>query len=44
LGAGLAAYKTMVAIAMSVESYRSGKVLYFDETKQKAVKRPAKRL
>jgi len=41
---GLPAYKTMVAIAMSVESYRSGKVLYFDETKQKAVDRPVKKL
>jgi hypothetical protein len=41
---GLPAYKTMVAIAMSVKSYRSGKTLYFDEAKQKAVEKPVKRL
>ncbi len=34
----LTAYKTMTAIAMSVESYRQGRVLYFDDKKQKVVK------
>jgi hypothetical protein len=28
----------MTAIAMSVESYRQGRVLYFDDKKQKVVK------
>jgi predicted dehydrogenase len=37
---GLTAYKAMTAIAMSVESYRSGKMLYFDPTKQKVTDRP----
>ncbi len=37
---GLTAYKAMVAIAMSVESYRSGQMLYFDETAQKVVTKP----
>ena len=32
------AYKAMVPIAMSVESYREGRVLYFDERKQKVVR------
>ncbi len=34
----LTGYKTMTAIAMSVQSYREGRVLYFDEKKQKVVK------
>lgn len=34
----LTAYKAMVTIAMSVESYREGRVLYFDERKQKVVR------
>jgi predicted dehydrogenase len=38
----LTAYKTMTAIAMSVQSYREGRVLYFDEAKQKVVKNPPK--
>jgi len=33
----LTAYKAMVTIAMSVQSYREGKVLYFDERKQKVI-------
>lgn len=38
----LTAYKTMTAIAMSVQSYREGRVLYFDEKKQKVVKEAPK--
>lgn len=38
----LTAYKAMVTIAMSVESYREGRVLYFDEAKQKVVSDPPK--
>jgi predicted dehydrogenase len=38
----LTGYKTMVAIAMAVQSYREGRVLYFDEQKQKVVKNPPK--
>lgn len=38
----LTAYKAMVTIAMSVESYRSGKVLYFDAEKQRVVSIPPK--
>ncbi len=34
---GLSAYKAMVPVAMSVESYRSGQMLYLDEQKQKVV-------
>jgi hypothetical protein len=37
---GEVAYKTMVTIAMSVESYRSGKMLYFDAAKQKVTDKP----
>ena len=36
------AYKAMVTIAMSVDSYRSGKVLYFDEEKEEVVTSPPK--
>lgn len=38
----LTAYKAMVTIAMSVESYRTGKVLYFDEEKHRVVNIPPK--
>jgi predicted dehydrogenase len=37
---GLPAYKTMAAIAMSVESYRTGRTLFFDEAKQKVANKP----
>ena len=40
---GLTAYKAMVSIAMSVESYRTGRILYFDETKQKVVTKPPRK-
>jgi predicted dehydrogenase len=33
----MTAYKAMVAIGMGVQSYREGRVLYFDEHKQKVV-------
>ena len=33
----LTGYKALTAIAMSVQSYREGRVLYFDEEKQKVV-------
>jgi predicted dehydrogenase len=39
---GLTAYKAMVPIAMSVESYRKGQMLYFDEQKHKVVTKPTK--
>jgi predicted dehydrogenase len=39
---GLTAYKAMVPIAMSAESYRMGQMLYFDEQKQKVVTKPIK--
>jgi predicted dehydrogenase len=38
----LTAYKAMVTIAMSVQSYREGRVLYFDERKQKVMHDPPK--
>ncbi|MBI3666517.1 MAG: gfo/Idh/MocA family oxidoreductase, partial [Acidobacteria bacterium] len=38
----LTGYKAMVTIAMSVESYREGRVLYFDEKQQKVVTKPPK--
>ena len=38
----LTAYKAMVTIAMSVESYREGRVLYFDEKKEKIAYDPPK--
>lgn len=41
---GEVAYKTMVTIAMSVESYRSGKMLYFDPVKQKITDKPTQRV
>ena len=36
----LTAYKAMVTIGMSVQSYREGRVLFFDEAKQKVVTEP----
>ena len=36
----LTAYKAMVTIGMSVQSYREGRVLFFDEAKQKVVHEP----
>ena len=33
----LTAYKAMVTIGMSVQSYREGRILYFDENRQKVV-------
>ena len=38
------AYKAMVTIAMSVESYRSGRVLYFDAEKERVVETPPKKI
>jgi predicted dehydrogenase len=38
----LTAYKAMVTIGMSVQSYREGRVLFFDEAKQKVVYEPAR--
>jgi predicted dehydrogenase len=38
----LTGYKALTAIAMSVESYREGRVLYFDERRQKVVHDPPK--
>ncbi len=38
----LTAYKTMATIGMSVQSYREGRVLYFDERAQKVVTAPPK--
>ncbi len=40
---GLTAYKAMVPIAMSVESYRSGQVLFFDQQKQRVTARAPKK-
>jgi len=40
---GLTAYKAMVPIAMSVESYRSGLLLHFDEKSQKVLTKPPKK-
>ncbi len=40
---GQTAYKAMVPIAMSVESCRSGQMLYFDEQKQKVTSRPIRK-
>ena len=39
----LTAYKAMVTIGMSVQSYREGRVLYFDEHKQKVISEPPER-
>lgn len=36
------AYKAMVTIAMSVQSYREGRVLYFDERNERITDRPVK--
>jgi len=36
----LTAYKAMTTIGMSVQSFREGRVLYFDEAKQKVVHEP----
>lgn len=36
----LTAYKAMTTIAMSVQSYREGRVLYFNETLQKVTDKP----
>ncbi|MBI1387607.1 MAG: gfo/Idh/MocA family oxidoreductase [bacterium] len=36
------AYRAMVTIAMSVESFRSGKILYFDEKNEKVLDTPPK--
>jgi predicted dehydrogenase len=38
----LTAYKAMVTIGMSVQSYREGRVLFFDEAKQKVVYEPTR--
>jgi predicted dehydrogenase len=38
----LTAYKAMVTIGMSVQSYREGRVLFFDEAKQRVVYEPPK--
>ena len=38
----LTGYKALTTIAMSVQSYREGRVLYFDERKQKVVYDPPK--
>jgi predicted dehydrogenase len=38
----LTGYKALTTIAMSVQSYREGRVLYFDEHKQKVVYDPPK--
>jgi predicted dehydrogenase len=38
----LTGYKALATIAMSVQSYREGRVLYFDEQKQKVVAKPPK--
>ncbi|MEJ7714039.1 MAG: hypothetical protein WKF84_30375 [Pyrinomonadaceae bacterium] len=36
----LTAYKAMATIGMSVQSYREGRVLYFDKRTQKVVANP----
>jgi predicted dehydrogenase len=40
----LTAYKAMVTIGMSVQSYREGRVLYFDEQREQVVYEPPKTL
>jgi predicted dehydrogenase len=40
---GLTAYKAMTTIAMSVDSYRRGQMLYFDRAKQKVTDKPTPR-
>jgi len=37
----LTAYKAMTTIGMAVQSYREGRVLYFNETTQRVVDKPA---
>ncbi len=39
----LTAFKAMTTIAMAVESYREGRVLYFDEQKQRVVAKPTRK-
>ena len=39
----LTAYKAMTTIGMAVQSYREGRVLYFDEHKQKVISEPPER-
>ncbi len=39
---GLTAYTAMVPIATSVESYRTGQMLFFDTQKQQIVTKPPK--
>ena len=36
------AYRAMVPIGMAVQSYREGRVLYFDEAAEKVVAAPPK--
>ena len=36
------AYRAMVTIGMAVQSYREGRVLYFDESAEKVVAAPPK--
>ena len=38
----LTGYKALVTIELGVQSYRQGRVMYFDEEKQKVVDKPAK--
>jgi hypothetical protein len=38
----LTAYKAQVTISLAVQAYREGRVLYFDEQKQKVVTKPPK--
>lgn len=38
----LTAYKAQVTISMAVQSYREGRILFFDEQKQKVVTKPPK--
>ena len=38
----LTGYKAQVAISLSVQSYREGRVLYFDEINQKVTDKPPK--
>ena len=40
----LTAFKAMTTIAMSVQSYREGRVLYFNEATQKVTDKPAEGL
>jgi hypothetical protein len=38
----LTAYKAQATISMAVQSYREGRILFFDEQKQKVVTKPPK--